>query len=84
VVLAPPGSDGIPAPGRASTTGVPNGARAAGGALVQVSFAYNGRSAVVQPPGKRWQALSLVPNLTRDPVSFDAPAAPAAAVSARR
>src|SRR4051812_29204164 len=40
---------------------------------MQVSFAYAGRSAVVQPPGKRWQALSLVPNLTRDPVAFDAP-----------
>ena len=40
---------------------------------MQVSFAYAGRSAVVQPPGARWQALSLVPNLTRDPVAFDAP-----------
>src|SRR5687768_17219222 len=40
---------------------------------MQVSFAYAGRSTVVQAPGKRWQALSLVPNLTRDPVAFDAP-----------
>ena len=40
---------------------------------MQVGFAYAGRSAVVQPPGKRWQALALVPNLTRDPVAFDAP-----------
>jgi hypothetical protein len=40
---------------------------------MQVSFAYAGRSRVLQPPGKRWQALSLVPNLTRDPVAFDAP-----------
>src|SRR5512133_998078 len=40
---------------------------------MQVSFAYAGRSQVLQPPGKRWQALSLVPNLTRDPVAFDAP-----------
>lgn len=40
---------------------------------MQVSLAYAGRSAVVQPPGKRWQALSLAPNLTRDPVAFDAP-----------
>ena len=40
---------------------------------MQVSFAYAGRSQVLQPPGKRWQALSLVPNLTRDPLAFDAP-----------
>src|SRR3954453_11981837 len=36
------------------------------------TFAYAGRSAVVERPGGR-QIFELVPNLTRDPVAFDAP-----------
>jgi hypothetical protein len=40
---------------------------------MNVTFAYAGHSAVLQGPGGRAQTLRLVPNLTRDPVAFDAP-----------
>src|SRR3954465_10152343 len=36
------------------------------------TFAYAGRSAVVERPGGR-QIFELGPNLSRDPVAFDAP-----------
>jgi hypothetical protein len=40
---------------------------------MNVTFAYAGHSAVIEQPGARRQMLQLVPNLTRDPVAFDAP-----------
>ena len=38
---------------------------------MNVTVAYAGHSQVVDRPGR--QTFSLVPNLTRDPVAFDAP-----------
>ena len=38
---------------------------------MNVTFAYAGHSAVIDRPGR--QTFQLVPNLTRDPVAFDAP-----------
>ena len=38
---------------------------------MNVTFAYAGHSQVVDRPGR--QTFQLVPNLTRDPVAFDAP-----------
>ncbi len=38
---------------------------------MNVTFAYSGRSAVADGPGR--QTFQLVPNLARDPVAFDAP-----------
>jgi hypothetical protein len=40
---------------------------------MNVTFAYAGHSAVLERAGGRAQTLQLVPNLTRDPVAFDAP-----------
>jgi hypothetical protein len=40
---------------------------------VNVTLAYNGRSSVIDSPGDRRQTFQLVPNLSRDPVAFDAP-----------
>jgi hypothetical protein len=42
---------------------------------MNVSLAYLGRSAVVDRSNGRAQTFQLVPNLTRDPVAFDAPLA---------
>ena len=39
---------------------------------MNVTFAYAGRSQVIDRPGQR-QMFELVPNLARDPVAFDAP-----------
>lgn len=39
---------------------------------MKMSFAYSGRSQMVAPPGGSEATLSMLPNLTREQVSFDA------------
>src|SRR5690349_22460532 len=40
---------------------------------MRITFAYLGRSRMIDGPASSERILSLVPNLTRDTVSFDAP-----------